>query len=353
LGLGLIQANTLGGPRISVLLAVYNGVSYLPALFDSLLAQQYLPSEIVVCDDGSTDDSLFVISAYQEKTSVPILIHRNAANLGYRNNFWQGMRLCSGDYIAFCDQDDVWLESKLEKIQCAIQAHNSPSMLFSDCTVVNAQLLPLNITGLAYSGISPERKQHLLEGRLFEVLLRHPCVTGMTMVCRRDVLMRLPQPNNDIPHDYLISTVLSAQCDYVFLDESLVLYRQHASNLIGMQAKKKVPVYRWGDPLKPDEWNLDMHSKLQLLHYVRSAQHVMNKQNTAIALQLQQCIVFFEHRLARRFVLRALCRPRAVPVVLRQRNIVYRMWLKDCRVFVRILLNRACCFFSGFKRISR
>ena len=92
--------------RISVALASYNGGNYLKEQLESIYAQSLLPNEVIVCDDCSTDNSIEILNAYKEKHCLRYFI--NEKNLGFVKNFDKAISLCSGDYIALSDQDDVW-----------------------------------------------------------------------------------------------------------------------------------------------------------------------------------------------------------------------------------------------------
>ena len=68
-----------------------------------------------ICDDGSTDRTLEIIGEYQEQYPDKILLHRNEENQGVTVNFLEGAKRAQGEYVMFCDQDDVWLPEKIEK----------------------------------------------------------------------------------------------------------------------------------------------------------------------------------------------------------------------------------------------
>jgi glycosyltransferase involved in cell wall biosynthesis len=83
---------------------------------ESLLHQTLPPAEIVVVDDGSTDNTPAIVESYAQNSRVPIRFHANPERLGYRRNFMKAMKLCRSGVIALCDQDDVWAPAKLERL---------------------------------------------------------------------------------------------------------------------------------------------------------------------------------------------------------------------------------------------
>lgn len=100
-------------PRTSVIIPVYNGARFLGAALDSVLTQSLPPSELIVVDDGSTDDSVDIVAALPAPTATQLLLVRqpNQGPAAARN---RGLELATGELIAFLDSDDVWLPDKLQ-----------------------------------------------------------------------------------------------------------------------------------------------------------------------------------------------------------------------------------------------
>ena len=102
---------------ISVAMCTYNGEKYLREQLESIALQTRLPAELVICDDRSTDSTSEIIRNFADSAPFPVRFNLNPVNLGgatkgITKNFEQASRLCTGDLIAFCDQDDVWLPKK-------------------------------------------------------------------------------------------------------------------------------------------------------------------------------------------------------------------------------------------------
>src|ERR1700748_3070750 len=95
-------------PLVSVAMCTYNGEKYIRQQLDSILNQTWRNLEIVIVDDGSSDDTFAIISEYAEKDSR-IKCFKNEVNLGFNKNFEHAVELTTGDYIAISDQDDIWL----------------------------------------------------------------------------------------------------------------------------------------------------------------------------------------------------------------------------------------------------
>ena len=102
---------------ISVAMATYNGERFLEEQLRSLGEQTTLPDELVVCDDTSTDRTPQILAQFAKRASFPVKLFTNDQRLGWRKNFLKAARLCTSEYIAFCDQDDVWLKEKLAVVE--------------------------------------------------------------------------------------------------------------------------------------------------------------------------------------------------------------------------------------------
>ena len=216
--------------RISIALATYNGAKYLTEQLDSLMAQSLLPWECVVCDDGSTDGTLDILQKFAQQASFTVHIHCNAARLGYRENFLYCASLCTGDLIGFCDQDDVWLHNKLQRVAEAFTSHPNASLAVHQGQVVDAELRD---TGQYYPQVTQARGQTKQTGEPFIN------IPGFAMVFKRALLQTCPwdrrpsDPNTyDLPaaHDTWIFFMAETLGDVVFIPESLVQYRRHDSN---------------------------------------------------------------------------------------------------------------------------
>ena len=99
--------------HVSIVICTYNGEHFLSEQMDSLLQQTYPVDEIIVQDDGSTDGTMAVLNGYAANNPV-IKLFRNEGKHGVNNNFFSALRRASGEYIAICDQDDIWEPTKVE-----------------------------------------------------------------------------------------------------------------------------------------------------------------------------------------------------------------------------------------------
>ena len=218
--------------KISIAMTTYNGARYVEAQLASLVSQTLLPYEIIVCDDVSTDNTVEVVRRFSADSAVPIKLQLNPKSLGWAANFMAAAALCSGDLIAFCDQDDVWYPQKLATV---IKFFEDPDtvMVCHDAAIVDADLnfmrplmrLPPNLTFFKPLELSPWSN-----------------ALGFTQVIRRRLLQqsnlwrdsldhdRRPSP---MAHDQWFSFLASVLGTMVYIPDALASYRQHGKNAVG------------------------------------------------------------------------------------------------------------------------
>ncbi|MDJ0337568.1 glycosyltransferase family 2 protein [Cryobacterium sp. PH31-O1] len=226
---------------VSVALCTYNGAAYLAEQLDSILNQTVLPGQIVVSDDGSTDASLAiarrVVSDWLREnpsSALDLIVLQNAKALGVTANFEQALAACTGDLIALCDQDDVWLPQRLERMTAEFDRRPGLLLLHAEARLVDAVGNPLGLTLLQTLGVSDADRAGVHEGHAFDALLRRNIVTGATMMVRRElVAAATPFPAAWV-HDEWLAMVAAATGMVDLLDEPLTDYRQHGNNQIGV-----------------------------------------------------------------------------------------------------------------------
>lgn len=212
-------------PQISVALASYNGEKHIREQLDSIARQTLLPLELVITDDGSTDATLRIVEDFARAAPFPVRWFQNDINLGYAGNFLKAASLCTGDVIAFCDQDDIWLENKLSK--CA--------GCFRDSEVMLAAHSALTIFESGQSGhIFPRFPRTRIAdlGSVDPFVYPH----GFATVVRRDLVQIRPGPHRPAElqaHDQWFWFLAATTGKIAMIADVLVLYRQHGNNLYG------------------------------------------------------------------------------------------------------------------------
>ena len=220
---------------ISVALCSFNGGRFIGEQLASIARQKLPPAEIVVCDDGSTDGTIAIVEEFACTAPCPVRVEKHASPLGVAANFGRAIELCSGDLIALADQDDVWEPHKLERIAAAFTADERLGLVFSDATAVDTAGNPLGyrLWDALVPPFTGSERRLASQGRLFDVLLRHYVVTGATLAFRgryRDLV--LPIPTNAL-HDAWIAVLIGAVTPCRMIEEPLIRYRQHTTQMQG------------------------------------------------------------------------------------------------------------------------
>jgi len=236
-------------PRIVILLSTYNGGQYLREQLDSLFSQSYRDFILLVRDDGSTDDTVKILSDYVIRYPERMqLVRDQAGNLGASGSFSWLMQYALDKraeleldslYLMFCDQDDTWYEDKIARQVNAMVSSEAeltvptPVLVHSDLQVVASDNSPIAESLAAYQGLETERNR-------FPNMVISNLVTGCTALINEPLARRaLPVPAQAIMHDWWLALVASAFGKVVYLDTPLIHYRQHGNNTIG--AKEREP----------------------------------------------------------------------------------------------------------------
>ena len=219
---------------ISVALCTYNGAAYLAEQLESLANQSRLPCELVVTDDGSTDDTCAMVETFRRRAPFDVRLVRNDGNLGSTKNFEKSISLCTGDLVSLSDQDDVWERDKLSVMAPQFEADPEVAMMFCDGHVVDQELQPLGYTILQANGfLANDVQQTLQQQGLFACQVKRNAVCGAGTMFRRSFVSDvIPIPPQWV-HDAWIATVLSASQRVRHISQPLFQYRQHQAQQIG------------------------------------------------------------------------------------------------------------------------
>ena len=201
--------------KISVCIANFNGGRFIREQVMSVLPQLGEDDEIVVSDDGSTDDTITIFESFHDHR---IIICQNEGRHGFIWNFENALMKTTGDVIFLCDQDDIWKPNKVETVMAALKNHD---IVLHDAEIVDKDGKK---TGIHYSDGLHQRKG-------FWCNLWKTRWLGCCMAFRRNVLeYALPFPHHIVGHDGWISAVGLAKFDYYYIPDVLMWYRRHGEN---------------------------------------------------------------------------------------------------------------------------
>lgn len=223
-------------PRISIAMCTYNGERFLYQQLESIVSQSLQPFEVVICDDASTDTTLEIVQAFCERAPFQVRIVSNAETLGSTKNFEQAIQLCNGDFIALCDQDDIWLPHKLERLFEVLQENSSLGGVFSDADLIDDESRPIGKSIWTTHNFRFQRhpQRDFDRAAAIDLLLKHDVVTGATLMIRadsREFIMPIPP---SWVHDGWIAWMLVLYSRLSFVNLSLLQYRVHTRQQLGI-----------------------------------------------------------------------------------------------------------------------
>lgn len=213
-------------PLVSVVTATYNMGKYVGLAVESVLAQDYPAIEIIVVDDGSTDNTSEVLSKYREDSRVKIICQENAGQTVAKN---RAVQAAKGEYIAFCDADNLWLPNKLSRQIKYFNEHCDIAVVYGDITLIDADGDPL-----------PTTQAKRYSGKITGRLLVDNFVTFNTALVSRRVLEAVGGFDESLRMgiDYDLWLRISVNHTFQYLPEPFVLYRIWGGQMSNKQEER-------------------------------------------------------------------------------------------------------------------
>jgi len=233
--------------KISIAMAAYNGSQYLQHQLSSFLKQDHLPDELIVCDDGSTDNTVEILEKFSSVAPFEVKVFSNKHNLGYTKNFEKAISKCDGDLIFLSDQDDEWFFNKISAAIKFFEQNVEISLLIHDAKLVdeNLQYYGANKLSQTIRGFGNDDVY----------------TTGALSVIKKDLKdIILPFPKTIKFHDGWIHSVGKFLNKRAVMNVPLGLIRRHSNNASSWIASsvKKISFF---DVLKAQIRSIDFHSQ--------------------------------------------------------------------------------------------
>lgn len=242
---------------VSILFCSYNGEKYLREQLDSIIGQTHANWTLYISDDGSTDNTLSIIEEYKNKLPDNKLILLKGPSKGFAANFLSLMKNphIKSSYYAFSDQDDIWLETKLERavgmVKVAESNNSTPFVLYGGRT----RLINEDKEIIGHSSIF--KRDFKLENALLQ------SYSGGNTMLFNDALKKkvesLPEEITIVSHDWYLYIICSAFAGVNLYDqEPQILYRQHSNNIVGsnLGLLSKIQRFRLLFQGQFAEWNI-------------------------------------------------------------------------------------------------
>lgn len=220
--------------KLSVALCTFNGELYLRAQIDSILKQSLSIDEIIICDDNSSDGTWAILQAYHILDPVKIVIYKNKENIGSIKNFQNALSRCTGDLIFLCDQDDVWLNEKVEHYVNYFEDNSKINVLCSNGYVINENNKTLEVLTIWDTPTILQKSNEKID-YFHSIAYCGNIATGASMAIRKDFLqLCTPFPSaTNIHHDEWIALIASIYGVFKLIPEKLFFYRLHQGQQVG------------------------------------------------------------------------------------------------------------------------
>ena len=226
-------------PLVSVAIATYNGEKYIKEQIESILNQTYKNIEIIICDDNSTDNTIGIINEYFSKyNNIKYFVNKN--NLGLNNNFAKAIKLCTGEYIAISDQDDIWFSEKIEILLDNIDNNDIICSKKIDVDT-NKNILPnIHWRSFDFAKKFSYNKYDFLNMYFNNILW------GCTSLAKKEFLLKcLPFPANNIMYyDHWLCLNAFGSNSLKYIDQDTIYHRVHSNN-VTWNNNHQNPYLRW------------------------------------------------------------------------------------------------------------
>lgn len=209
--------------RASIALASYNGALYIRDQIESILDMMHSDDQLVVSDDGSTDGTYEIIDEYTQKDKRIILVTNNGQH-GVQNNFNNALKYCIGEYIFYADQDDVWVNDKINKVINVFHDRKADLVIHNGYQVdEHLNIIDKNKSLFLEGGISKNPFRNFIKGTYW----------GCCMSFSRHLLpLILPLPSYSVGHDLWTGVVAGFWGKRIeLIDEIMIYHRLHINNV--------------------------------------------------------------------------------------------------------------------------
>lgn len=231
--------------KISIAMTTYNGSQYIKEQLDSLKSQTRPADEVLIFDDGSTDDTPKIVSAYIKENGLENWSFKvNEKNLGFKANFYQAIEKTSGDVIFLCDQDDVWHTDKIETMAALFEKHSDMLIVNSGFRKIDAKNRPIHErrrffsenNGLVRGRMKVKALKKIGVSHIVRSNISPGCTSAFTTTLKEYYLQNASKV---APHDWELNLFGALHRGLYFYNDVLNDYRIHDNNAIGFAEEPK------------------------------------------------------------------------------------------------------------------
>lgn len=210
---------------IDILMATYNGEAFVEEQIQSIIKQSHTDWRLLIHDDGSSDTTLEIVQRLSAEDPRIVVIEDGISGLGVARNFIHLVSHSTSPYCMFCDQDDIWLDNKVEKMLRAIEPYDQtvPQVVYSNAYLWNAE-----------RGIISDKNTLTYPTTIRQTLFLNTGIQGAASIFNRAMCNLINQPLSYYAmHDHVLLLVGICFGQVHYLHESMMYYRQHEHNVTG------------------------------------------------------------------------------------------------------------------------
>ena len=220
--------------KVNIVMSTYNGEKYLADQIKSIQSQTFEDWQLLIRDDGSSDNTPSIIRDMAKKDDrIHFINDGQNENYGVIKSFYHLVKYDSSDYYFFSDQDDVWLPEKIEVTlkRAQIESSDNPLLVYTDLKVVNEDLEVLQESMI-------KSQSHHANTELVQELTENT-VTGGTMMINKALADKWQVYDNLLMHDWYLALLAASLGKLIYIDQATQLYRQHEANVLGARTWSK------------------------------------------------------------------------------------------------------------------
>ncbi len=251
-------------PRVSIVIPTYNRRQYLQRAIDSVTAQVFTDFELLIVDDASTDDTASFVESFSDRR---IRYHRHDVNRGAPAARNTGLRLATGEFVAFLDSDNEWLPQRIEKqVELFSRLPDSVGVVYANNKVLNE----INHTETVWA--------FGLRGNLYKEFLRRPFIDFITPLIRKSCFDKIGMMDENVPSYQEWDTFLrlAKHYEFEFVPEVLAVYYIHPHDRISRDALREAEGWQYVFDKHRAEMLSELRPRVLVEHY-RNLAHLYRR----------------------------------------------------------------------------
>lgn len=212
-------------PKVSIYMLAYNVADYIEAALEGILRQEVdFPYQIVIAEDCSQDDTRRIADMYAARYPDKILVLPSDINRGIPGNAAKALASCTGEYVAICDSDDIWVDyTKLKRQVDILDSNPRYGAVYSDVEIITEH------GDVVVDDQYDYLRRRYVGGRVFTRLLNGNFINNSTGIFRRSLIgdYKIDPDRSYYSYDFLFWLHIASQSEFCFMNEKTTQYRRH------------------------------------------------------------------------------------------------------------------------------